>query len=236
MRTILIASFVLAIGVVGVQGVQFWLFGYNKVEWNSVAASLAVVTAIISAWTMQTSFERQEEAQRPYPYPILDPYSRTSLLQLRLTNMGASTAYDIRLIWDKPLLNREGNPARFSQRDPEVPLLLPNQSIAVLVDASANFLSKTQDAEYSGVVEFKEDPRSERIFRHNFYVNAEMYRGLPLYTSEEQTTHGKLQELPNAIKGATAELERLRKDLNKACKLNEKDVMMADINGRTELD
>lgn len=230
-RAVLVVALLMAISVIGV---QFWLFGYNKVEWNSVAASLAVVTAIISAWTMQTSFERQEEAQRPYPYPILDPYSRTSLLQLRLTNMGASTAYDISLKWDKLLLNREGNPARFSQRDPEVPLLLPNQSIAVLVDTSANFLSKTKDAEYSGVVEFKDNPRSSRIFRHNFYVNAEMYRGLPLYTSEEQTTHDKLQQLPNAIKGVTTELERLREVLNKAYKPKEKDVTLADMNGKPE--
>ena len=74
-RAILIAALMMAIGVIGVQGVQFLLFGYNKVEWNSIAASLAVVTAIISAWTMQTSFERQEESQRPYPYPTLDAYS-----------------------------------------------------------------------------------------------------------------------------------------------------------------
>jgi hypothetical protein len=112
-RAVLIVALVMAIGVISVQGIQLLLFGYNKVEWNSIAASLAVVTAIISAWTMQTSFERQEEGRRPYPYPTLDAYSRTSLFQLRLANMGASTAYDIRLNWDKPLLNRKGNPVRF---------------------------------------------------------------------------------------------------------------------------
>jgi energy-converting hydrogenase Eha subunit A len=69
LRAILIAAFMIAIGAICV---QFWLFGYSKVEWNTVAASLAVITAIISAWTTQTSFERQEEAQRPYPYPTLD--------------------------------------------------------------------------------------------------------------------------------------------------------------------
>lgn len=85
-RAILIAALVISIGAICV---PFWLFGYGKVEvWNTVAASLAVVTAIISAWTMQTLFERQEEAQRPYPYPILDVYSRPMLFQLQLTNTG----------------------------------------------------------------------------------------------------------------------------------------------------
>ena len=88
-RAISIVALVISIGAIAV---PFWLFGYGKIEvWNTVAASLAVVTAIISAWTMQTLFERQEKAQQPYPYPTLDAYSRTSLFQLRLTNMGAST-------------------------------------------------------------------------------------------------------------------------------------------------
>jgi hypothetical protein len=215
-------------GVIGVQGVQFWFFGYNKVEWNSVAASLAVITAIISAWTTQTSFERQEEARRPYPYPTLDAYSRTSLFQLRLTNMGASTAYDIRLQWNQPILNMEAKPVRFSQGDPEVPLLLPSQSIVALIDVGSNFLSKHKDAEYSGVVEFKDNPRSNTIFRHEFYISAEMYRGLPRYVSAEQETRDKLQKLPDAINGVTTELNRLRNDFEEAYKLGEQDEMLTD--------
>ena len=83
---------------IGAIVVPFVLFGVGKVEvWNTVAASLAVITALISTWTTQTLFEKQEEAQRPYPYPTLDAYSRTDLFQLRLTNMGASPTYDIRL-------------------------------------------------------------------------------------------------------------------------------------------
>ncbi len=233
-RVVLIAALLMAIGVIGVQIVPFLFFGNSKVEWNSIAASLAVVTAIISAWTMQTSFERQEEARRPYPYPTLDAYSRTSLFQLRLTNMGASTAYDIRINWDKLLLNREGKPVRFSQGDPEVPLLLPNQSIAVLIDAAPHFLSNNKDAEYSGVVEFKDNPRSNNIFSHDFYISAEMYRGLPLYTSEEQTTHEKLQELPMVIGRVATGLENLREDIKEAYKREENDKILTDIKGKQE--
>jgi hypothetical protein len=203
----LIAAFVVAIGVIGVQFRQFWLFGYSKVEWNPVAASLAVVTAIITSWTMQTSFERQEEAQRPYPYPELDDYSRPGLWLLRLTNMGASAAYDIRLKWNQPLLNTEGKQVLFSQGDPEVPLLLPNKSIAVFIDGSSRFLSKYKDAEYSGVVEFKESRQSNNVFRHEFYINAEMYRIKLRYTTDEQATYAKLREIPDAIRSLRCDFE-----------------------------
>lgn len=225
-RSILIIALVVSIGAICV---PFWLFGYSKVEvWNTVAASLAVVTAIISAWTMQTLFERQEEAQRPYPYPILDVYSRPMLLQLQLTNTGGSTAYDIRLNWNQPLLNTEGKPVRFSKGDPEVPLLLPNKSITAYIDVSWKFLNKYKDAEYSGIVEFKDNPRSRKIFKHDFYISAEIYRFLPKYTTDEQTTNAKLKELPDAIKGVTTELERLRSDFEEVYKLREKDEMLTD--------
>lgn len=216
MRAVLLFSVIIAAGSMLV---PLWLFGYSKIEvWNTVAASLAVITAVISAWITQTLLEKQEDAQRPYPYPVLDAYSRTYLFQLRVLNMGGSTAYDICLKWEKPLLNTEGKPIRFSQGEPEIPLLLPNASVAVLIDVGHRFLNKYKDAEYSGEIEFKDDPKSNRVFKHNFYINAEMYRGLPAITSEEQDTHEKLQKLPDEVSKVTKELERLRYDLEKAFK------------------
>jgi hypothetical protein len=123
----------------------------------------------------------------------------------------------------------EGIQVRFSQGNPEVPLLLPNQSIAVLIDVGYKFLSKFEDAEYSGVVEFKDNPRSNKIFRHDFYISAEMYRGLPRYTTEEQTTHDKLQKLPKAIDDVTTELKNLRSDFEKVYKLGKDDEMQIDM-------
>jgi chromosome segregation ATPase len=61
-----------------------------------------------------------------------------------------------------------------------------------------------------------------------------MYRGLPRYTSEEQTTHEKLQELPDVIKGVTNELSRLRNDFEDACKLGEMNEKMTDEELRRE--
>ncbi len=79
-RAILLVAFLASIGAILV---SFWLFGYSKIEvWNTVAVSFAVVTAIISAWTTETLYERQEESRRPYPYPTLDAYSRTDLFQI----------------------------------------------------------------------------------------------------------------------------------------------------------
>lgn len=42
-----------------------------------------------------------------------------------------------------------------------------------------------------------------------------------VYTSQEQETHDKLQELPNEISKVATELERLRNDLKEICKPTE---------------
>lgn len=223
-RGVLLISILISIGATLA---SIWLFGYAKVEvWNIVAASLAVTTAIISAWITETQYERQEDALQPYPYPTLDAYSRTHLFQLRVSNMGGSTAYDICLRWDKPLLDVNGNPVRFSQRDPEIPLLLPNASVATLIGVSHQFLNKYSNAVYSGEVEFKGYPTSSNVIKHKFYLNAEMYRGLPVITSEEQDTHDKLQRLPDEISEVARELERLRYDLKKAYHLAEEEELL----------
>jgi len=209
--------------------VTIWLFGYSKVEvWSTVAASLAVITALVSALTAQTLLEKQEEAQRPYPYPALDAYSRTHLFQLRVTNMGGGAAYDIRLNWKQPLLDVKGKPVRFSQRDPEIPLLLPNESVFTLIGAGPAFLSKYPDAEYSGEIEFKDSPTSNEVYKHDFYINIEMFRGLPVYTSEEQETHDKLQKLPGELSKIAQEIEKLRCDFEEAYKLTEEEEVPMD--------
>jgi hypothetical protein len=232
-RAIFITTLLLAIGAIIV---PFLLFGFSKVEvWNTVAASLAVITALISAWTTQTLFERQEEAQRPNPYLELDNHNRPGLYLLRLTNMGASTAYDIRLNWNRPLLNAEGKQVLFSQGDPEVLLLNPNKSIAVFIDGSSDFLKKYKDAEFSGIVEFKDNPLSNKIFRHDFYISAEMYRYNLRYAKEEQVTQAKIQELPDVIKGITTELKGLRSDFKEVFKLGEDgDETLTDTGGKLE--
>jgi hypothetical protein len=56
------------------------------VSWATIAAVLAVVAAVCSAWTSQRVLELQEDAQQPNPTPELDLRSRFSLTQFRITN------------------------------------------------------------------------------------------------------------------------------------------------------
>ena len=68
-RVILGAGMMVAIGVAAVaiqkQGPA------DPVTWATIAAALAVIAAVASAWTSQRVLELQEDSQRPNPIPEL---------------------------------------------------------------------------------------------------------------------------------------------------------------------
>ena len=75
--------------------------GGNAPEaWATIAASLAVVAALTSAWTSQRLLEIQEAALQPDLEPRIDAHSRYQLVQFQLVNLGKSPALDVSVAWD----------------------------------------------------------------------------------------------------------------------------------------
>ena len=179
----------------------------NSAAWNVVAASSAVIAAVVSAWTSTRVLERQEDAQLPYPYPYIDASSRYQLLQLRIQNFGGTTARSIRLVWDKPLRNRQGNNVGCQ----EIPILMPQHSVAEVIDVDFAFFDREQDAEYSGMVLFRD--ANGKDYKHPFHVSVEQYRVASTYDDEVQKTHYKLQQIPEHLKRLNRELVTLRRAL-----------------------
>jgi hypothetical protein len=173
-----------------------------------IAASLAVIAALVSAWTGQRVLELQEDAQKPYPYPSIDANSRYSLMQLRVTNYGGSVARDINLSWDNnnPLLNADDVPVKFSDQDdaPDIAVLLPEQSAALLIGGDEQTFNERKGLNYSGKVKFK--TASGKLMEHTFYLSPEQYRNTLVYDEEQPKTHYQLQKIPE-------ELKRLREEI-----------------------
>jgi hypothetical protein len=80
--------------------------------WATVAAALAVLTAVVSTWTSQRVLELQEDAQEPSITVNLDVRRRPQLVQLRVANLGGTLAKDIAISWESPLLDVDGKPVR----------------------------------------------------------------------------------------------------------------------------
>jgi len=197
----LIASAVAILGAFLNLGLQ------NGAAWTVVAASSAVIAAAVSAWTSAKIIEHQEDAQRPFPYPYVDVSSRYQVLLLRVQNFGGTTAHSIRLEWNEPLRNHQGS----NVGSQEIRALVPQQSVAELIDVEHAFFEREQDANYSGTVFFKD--RYGRDDNHPFFVGIEQYRIAASHDDEVLKTNYRLQQIPEQFKGLNRELKALRRDL-----------------------
>jgi hypothetical protein len=205
-RGILITASIVAIAAIIV---PLYLLGIHASEtWAVVAAALAVITSILSSWLALRVLEIQQDEKRPYPYPSIDVRSRYGLMQLRITNDGGSAARNIFIKWKKPLLNTQGEIVRFTKQEnaPDIPILLSNESVAVLIGGSHTIYQQYSDMNYSGILEFQDV--SGRKMKHTFYLSAETYRSTLDYEEEEVRTQFELQKIPE-------EIEKLRKEVMK---------------------
>ena len=220
-------TLLLAIGT-GYFSLQGILAG-QKEAWATLAAALAVITSMVSAWGAQRVVELEEARMSPYPYPQFDTKSRYGLLLLKITNFGGGAAHNVRLIWDKPLKNSNGNTSepRFveavswdkplknsngntidfsnSEESENLSILLPNQHISRIVDGLVGFFSVASPHLYSGTVEFKDGAGKKR--NHKFHLDADCLKGTPMHDEEGPKTHYELQKLPD-------ELAKLRKSID----------------------
>lgn len=198
-------TLLLAIGT-GYFSLQGILAG-QKEAWATLAAALAVITSMVSAWGAQRVVELEEARMSPYPYPQFDTKSRYGLLLLKITNFGGGAAHNVRLIWDKPLKNSNGNTIDFSnsEESENLSILLPNQHISRIVDGLVGFFSVASPHLYSGTVEFKDGAGKKR--NHKFHLDADCLKGTPMHDEEGPKTHYELQKLPD-------ELAKLRKSID----------------------
>jgi len=175
------------------------IFADQKEAWATLAAALAVVTSMVSAWGAQRVVELEEARLSPYPYPQFDTKSRYGLLLLKISNFGGSAAHNIRLIWDKPLKNSNGSTIDFSdsEENGNLSVLLPNQHISKIVDGTVGFFSVEGPHLYSGTVEFTDGAGKKRT--HKFYLDAECLKGTPTHDEEGPKTHYELQKLPGEL-------------------------------------
>jgi len=177
----------------------------------TVAGALAVLAAVVSAWTSLEMTELQKRLLLPDCQPSIDLHSRYGLALLRVTNVGGSVARNIRLEWDKPPLTLNGLPVRFTQQPgaPDIAVLLPKETIAVLIDGVIN-LFKSENLNWSGKIIFED--ASGHVKASAFYISAEQYRSGILDEQEKIKTYVELQKIPEEIRKLCQAVELRHKD------------------------
>lgn len=204
----LLASVAIAIIVAGVSLRE--VGARNPDAWATLAAVLAVIAAVISAWTTQRVTELQEDALEPNPQASIDSRSRYGLVQFRLVNKGQTAAHDLSVRWKVPLSTVEGNVVSLGDGG-TLAVLVPGDSLSVVLGEAKLFFDKFPSTTASGVLSFSN--ASGDVLSREFVVTAEHERSALRHDREEPKTHYELQKIPAALEKISDEIASIRNDL-----------------------
>ena len=169
----------------------------DSAAWATLAAALAVLAAIASAWTSQRQLELQEDAVQPALLPSIDVRSRTNLAQFKIANHGGSHAYDVTVEWSRPLPGRDGKPVSLGATP--IPMIPKGESASVLITSSHDLISKHEDTTFTGRIRFKNV--QGRPFSETFTVTAEHERNAMVLVTDDQEVKQDVKKIREALEG-----------------------------------
>jgi hypothetical protein len=181
----------------------------DSAAWATLAAALAVLAAIASAWTSQRQLELQEDAAQPALLPSIDVRSRTNLAQFKITNHGGSHAYDVTIEWSRPLPGRDGKPVSLGAAP--IPMIPRGENASVLITSSHDLIAKHEDTTFTGKIQFKNV--QGRTFSESFTVSAEHERNAMVLVTDEQEVKQDIKRIREALEGITEAISTTRSEL-----------------------
>jgi hypothetical protein len=188
------------------------LGGRSPAAWTAVAAALAVLASLASAWTAQRVVELQEKALAPNLRASLDLRTRYQLAQFRVANRGGSPAYNVRIEWDNQLQTVNRRPVEICPNG-VLPVLIPGEEASIPLGTSNDFLTAYPQTTWAGTIHYV-DAAGERQTTV-FMLTAEHERQALVHNAEEPRTQFELQKIPDRLEDITQELARLRQILEK---------------------
>jgi hypothetical protein len=191
------------------------VISYINQEWQTITAAISLIIAIISGWIAFEVFYRQSQSEKPQIILRFDFRSRHSLVLLIAENLGKKPAFDIKIKWNKELLDFESEPVKFNKYDniTEISVLNPNEHTSVVVDVPETLFEryKGDEMDFGGTITFKENIASKRTTSYPFFLSLRHYGNSPVIETEEPKTMFELQKIPQKLDDIKKELSKILK-------------------------
>jgi len=192
LNIILVCTFIFSIWIL--------IKAYHSHESSTIAASLAVITALITTWSSQKVIWKQEDDLEPEIVIGFDLDSRSGFIQLTISNVGGSSAFDVNIEWQKPLINGKGSIIT----TPHIKTFLKGEIYRIIVAPSVRTFedAKTLNEEliYDGHVIYKLNKHDKRYQKSDFQISLEPYRKKARPYSDEQNYYLKSIQIPEILK------------------------------------
>jgi hypothetical protein len=190
----LFVSFVVSVIVIVAAFLTKNAAGNSAIEWGSIAASLAVITSIISILASYNIIQLQENEYRPNVVIGID-LNRTELFQIAIKNEGKVSAHNIKTKCNKPFINCNGT--ELFKYDREISVLYPGESLVYIVDATWQVLS-TDDCIYEIEVDYFDTRK--RKYHDTFILDFKKFNLVSANSDERQMAYKSVQNIEKIMK------------------------------------
>lgn len=183
---------------------------YLLEEWNTIAASLAVIVAIVTLYTSMKVTWKNEDEQEPDFLLNWDFKSNNVSNYITIKNIGGGSAYDVSIEWTKTLKNFNNESVSFGN----IPTLSKNQQVKTLVStisqtwANAKEYGKDND-NFTGLVKYKVTKKSRRYQRQEFCISLGHKRYRNGYEDLEQEFHDQGKKIVRQLEKINTSISKL---------------------------
>lgn len=201
-KALLVLSAVIALTVGTMSLVVPAAFGQES--YATIAAALAVLTAVVSAFSTVRLVEQQEEARRPNVIVGIDLRSRYGLVQVTISNVGMTSAVDVKIHVESENAEIPEWLEGFAQR--HVAALVPNEVLKVPLGVHTKVFAPPVKV-FEGTITFT-DAKGKK-FREWFVLDLCKYQDTFLHQDEESKAAFELQKLPKILTDIENRIDRL---------------------------
>jgi hypothetical protein len=179
-------------------------FAYQEIKCNKtesfsvIAASLAVLTAIISSYSSIKIIENEEDKNRPNIIINIDCLSRYGLVQYLIRNNGNSLAQDIQIEWCKENNPENTDPKIWSKlNNKHINVLMPNEELHIPISGHIQLFDVNRKQLYKGTIKYKDINKKE--IKEIFILDFDKYKDTLLGSDEINKMGFELQKLPEIL-------------------------------------
>jgi len=166
----------------------------GQIDWSTVTSSLSVIATCIIAVTSFNLIQLQEGEYAPNVIIKLNT-DRTDVYQLELCNNGKVTAYDIKIMWEKELLDSKDQ-SLFKSTEP-IKYLLAGESIIKYIGANVP-LARTRQEMYECKIEYKD--KNKKRYSDKYFINLTDYNKTLFSTSEKVKAYKAIQGIEEILR------------------------------------
>lgn len=184
-------------------------------EWNTVAASLAVIVAIMTLYISMKATWKNEDEQEPDFLIDWDFKSNSVSNYLTIKNIGGGSAYNVSIEWEKTLKNFNKESVTFGN----IPTLSKNQQIKTVVstitETWANAKEYGEDNDnFTGIIKYKLTRKSRSYQQKEFCISLGHKRYRNDYEDLEQEFHAQGKKIVKQLENIGNSLQSIKAKLN----------------------